>query len=220
MPDPADSHEVVIHVPVPDREVLDIIEASYRTRPRIAATREAFDELVRSLFVPYLKSEGFNKRNLTWFRKGSRVWPLIQVCKGRADGDFLEFWVEWGLHVSGYQSWRSGTSGEVLSPMYSPLRGTEGDFARERFSRHWMVALGRVGEYTPTQAFRDIAPDIKGVLEILVPYLDRFTTIDSIVRVLRMDNVAESPYPPASMPSSERQRALATLEEMARAESD
>lgn len=219
MPDQTESSEQLVHVPVSDREIRDIIEASYGTRPRRAETCQSFDRLVAEVFVPFLRAEGFNKRNLTWYRKRSRVWPLVQVCKARADGDFLEFWVEWGLHVTGYQSWSSGTAKEILSPIYSPLRGDNGDLDADHISRHWMVALGRVGEYVPTQVFRDVAPDIKRFLKILVPYLDQFETIESILSVLRMDNGVEGSHLPAALSSWHRQQAIATLEDMARSES-
>jgi Domain of unknown function (DUF4304) len=196
----------------PETTVDDLITKSRATRPRTSETKRAFESLVEEAFKPSLAAFGYRKKNLVWHRGESQVWPVVQVTRHRSDGDFVEFWIEWGLHVPGYWSLKYGKRKEPISAATSPVWGASGSLSTERIDRHWMVALGKTGQFTPERVLMDIHIEIQRALENdVVPFLEMHSDIPSVIQLIKTSDL---PITPVKLPEKFRADTVNFLHEL------
>jgi hypothetical protein len=143
-------------------------------------------------------------------RPSAQVWPVVQLARHHSDGDFIEFWVDWGLYVPGLPLDEGET--KSLSPYSCPVSGRafEGE---DTVDRHWIIALGQMGHHRPNDVFgTDIKEEIGSRLaNDLLPLLDRYRTIQSVIEALEHAVSSDDRFLGTPGPPLEVQRNLAKL---------
>jgi len=169
----------------PSKEYLAFVGESSRIRPRLPETTAAFQEVVSAVYVPVLKDARYRKVRLVWHRPGAEVWPVVDIQRGRSDGDFLSFTTNWGIHVPGYVPLRYAGQKETISCSTAPLAGRIGEFAPNGEDYWWSVGLGQLRRASPRADPEDIHGEIRYLLsEGILPFLHRFTTITSLIEYI------------------------------------
>ena len=163
-------------------EYLSFIGESEQIRPRLPETKEKFDEVVTTAFVSLLKPAGYRKKRLVWHRPGAEVWPVIDIQRHGSSSDFLSLTSNWGVHVPGFVPLRYPGEQETVGCSMCALAGRIGEFAADGADTWWSVGLGRLQRHLPRPGPEDSSGEIRGLLsEGVLPFLDRFTTITTLV---------------------------------------
>ena len=204
----------------PFNDYLAFVGESSRIRPRLPETTAAFQEVVSAVYVPLLKGAHYRKVRLVWHRPGTKVWPVVDIQRGRSDGDFLSFTTNWGIHVPGYVPLRYAGQKDTVSCSMAPLAGRIGEFAPNGEDHWWSVGLGQLRRSFPRADPEDIHGEIRYLLsEGILPFLHRFTTITSLIEYIEeLQELGEQPQhrrPGAQWTNSQAPGALPVLRRLA-----
>jgi uncharacterized protein DUF4304 len=183
-----------------NQDVQKLIERSATTRPRRIETNAAFDRIVNVVFVPPLKELNYKKRRLLWYRQTNEVWPIVQIQRHKTDGDYMQFCIEWGLHVPGFAPLFWPALPDTVIPGKCPLRGRSGDFSASKSDFQWMVALGKTGRVSPDPFVGDVNSEIAThLVDWVLPFLEQHLTRVAIVNQLEaVMQSKDTPIPGAS----------------------
>jgi hypothetical protein len=160
----------------------EFIDQSSRIRPRLRSTTEAFEGLVSRIYVPTLKRAGYKKTRSVWHREGRPVWPVVDIQRGNADGDLLTFTTNWAIHVPGYSPRVFQEKRDSINSHAVPLGGRIGEFTESREDHWWAAGLGQLRRTSPNTPCNSVEAEISDLLsDHVLPFLDRFTTIRSVI---------------------------------------
>ena len=107
-------------LPLPPEARAAVVRSALLAR-RGDPTRRRFRALVDEVFVPKLRAHGYRKYGSTWVRSTGNRWPVIDIQRGKSDGDPLSFTMNYAVHdpTSGgsdpkrVRAWRCANGGRI-----------------------------------------------------------------------------------------------------------
>lgn len=166
-------------------ELAELRARSEFTQPRDPSTTRVFDQIVREIYVPRLKTEGFRKNRFRWTRRNGRLEQSVDIQRSWSTGDLLQFTSNVLAVVD---------VDDVLDVSRVVVADRRiGEFF-DGFDRWWSIQLGRLARDTP-----DVLDDpdtcmneIARGLERAIAWLNETTELPDLVAAVRN---LRSPHP-------------------------